>query len=68
MLQIDIINMRKVFYVGYHLGSQMFYVSLEGIHDNIHDETIRKLESWSSNWIFAIKFEFFWTQDQPFHI
>lgn len=31
-LQIDIANMRKEFYVGYCLGSQVFYVSLEDIH------------------------------------
>jgi len=50
-LQIDKANMRKEFYVGYHLRFQVFYVSLENIHGEIENVTFEKVEmSWSFTW------------------
>jgi hypothetical protein len=62
MLQSNIVNMRKESSVGYHLSFQMFNVFSKDIHGNIHDVIIKKLESWSSNWILANeKFKVFLT-------
>ncbi len=58
--QIDIINMRKELYVGYHPNFQVFYVSFKNIHDEIENVTIEKEMSWSSTWRFVNdKFEAF---------
>jgi len=45
MLQINIVNMKKKSYVGYHPCFQMFNVLSEDTRGNIHDVTIKKLES-----------------------
>ncbi len=59
-LQIDIANMKKEFYVGYHLGSQVLYVSLKNIHGEIENVTSEKEISWSFTWRYVNdKFEAF---------
>ncbi len=59
-LQIDITNMKKEFYVGYHLGSQVLYVSLKNIHGEIENVTFEKEMSWSFTWRYVNdKFEAF---------
>jgi hypothetical protein len=45
--------MKKELYVGYHLGSQVFYISLETIHGEIENVTFEKEMSWSSRWRFV---------------
>ncbi len=41
-LHIDIVNMLKDFYVGYHPSSQVLYVSLKNIYGEIEYVTPKK--------------------------
>jgi len=47
-LHIDIVNMQKDFYVGYHPSFQVLYVSLENINGEIEYVTPKKEMFWSS--------------------
>lgn len=68
-LHIDIVNMQKDFYVGYHLSSQVLYVSLKIFMVKLNTSHLKKRcfrVPHEDLWMKSLRHP--WTQNQDFHI